>query len=87
MPHAPAPTPKGKMHLPLNRRLVGPQSQSGHFGEDNDPLPLLVFEHQIIQSIASHDTDCTILASHARHTGKDICITTNVNLIQPIRNP
>jgi len=46
------PLPKGKMHLPLNGRLGGPQSQSGHFGEDSNPLPLLVFEHQIIQSVA-----------------------------------
>jgi len=49
--HVPGPPSQGKIHLPLNGRLGGPQSQSGHFGEDNNPLPLLVFEHQIVQPV------------------------------------
>jgi len=36
---------------PLNRRLGGPQSQFGHSGEENNLLPFLGFEPQIIQPV------------------------------------
>jgi hypothetical protein len=35
----------------LNRRLVGLQSQSGHFGEEKNLLPLLGFETRTMQAI------------------------------------
>jgi hypothetical protein len=38
---APAALPPGKeLHCPLNRRLGGPQSRSGRFGEAKNLLPL-----------------------------------------------
>jgi hypothetical protein len=50
--------------LPLNRRLGGPWSQFGHFGEDINAIPLLVMEPQLL-SCSAHElvtTDYTILA-------------------------
>jgi len=40
------------VHYPLNRKLGGPQNQSGYFGEVNNPLFLLQSEPQIIQPVA-----------------------------------
>jgi hypothetical protein len=37
-------------------RLGGPQSQSGHDGEEKNSQPLPVFEPLIIQPIAQHYT-------------------------------
>jgi hypothetical protein len=41
---------------PLNRRLVGPQSQSRHSDEEKNSQPLLGLEPRIIQPIAQHYT-------------------------------
>ena len=47
--HTPAPLPLGKeLRYPLDKRLVGP-SRSGHFGEENNVLPLLGFESRPVQ--------------------------------------
>jgi hypothetical protein len=40
----------------LDRRLGGPQSQSGHGGEEKNSQPLLGLEHLIIQLIAQRYT-------------------------------
>jgi hypothetical protein len=45
--------PQGKSPwYPLDRRLGGPQSQSGHSGEEKNSQPLLGLEPLIIQPIA-----------------------------------
>jgi hypothetical protein len=51
--HAPAALPQGKSPwYPLNRRLGGPQSRSGHAGEEKNSHTLLGFEPPIIQPVA-----------------------------------
>jgi len=51
--HAPAALPHGKRPLyPLNRRLGGPRSRSGHSGEDKHFQPLPGLEPPIIQAVA-----------------------------------
>jgi len=40
-------TPREQPWYLLNRRLDGPQSQSGHFGEDRNLLPLSGIEPRI----------------------------------------
>jgi len=40
------------IHYALNRRLGGPQNQSGYFGEVKNLLFLLQSEPQIIQPVA-----------------------------------
>jgi hypothetical protein len=44
--------PEKESRYPSNRRLGGPQSRSGRFGEENDLLPLLGFKPQIAQPVA-----------------------------------
>jgi hypothetical protein len=52
-PHDTAALTSGKETLvPLDRRLAGPQSRSGHGGEEKNSQPLLVFESPLIQPIA-----------------------------------
>jgi hypothetical protein len=49
--------PQGKStRYPLNRRLGGSQSQSGHGGEEKNSQPLPVLEPPIIQPAAQHYT-------------------------------
>jgi len=50
--HAVAALPRDESHYPLVRRLSGPQSQSGRFGEEESLLPLLTFEPRIFQPLA-----------------------------------
>jgi hypothetical protein len=45
-----------RLSYPMDRRLGGPQSQSGHGGEEKNSQPLLGLEPLIIQSIAHHYT-------------------------------
>jgi hypothetical protein len=37
--HGPAALPPGKDHLPLDRRVGGPQSRSGRGGKEKFPAP------------------------------------------------
>jgi len=54
---APAPLCSGtEPQYPLNKRLGGPQGQSGHFGEQKNLLPLAEIKSQIIQSTAAIHT-------------------------------
>jgi len=55
-------TPRKEPWYPLNRRLMGPQTQSGHFEEGKNILPFPGFEPQTVQPTASHYTGCTIPA-------------------------
>jgi hypothetical protein len=49
--------PQGKSPwYPLDRRLGGPQSQSGHSGEEKNSQLLLRLKTPIIQPIAHHHT-------------------------------
>jgi hypothetical protein len=43
--------PQGRTWYLLNRRLGGPQCQSGYFRDEKNSLPLLGFEPQIVQSL------------------------------------
>jgi hypothetical protein len=46
-------TPLGNPQYPLYRRLGGPQSQSGHDGENNRlPLPGIELQLLAVQSVA-----------------------------------
>jgi hypothetical protein len=57
--HTPAALPQGKSPwYPLDRRLDGPQSQSGHSVEDNifSPCQESNPNHLIVQPIVSHYT-------------------------------
>jgi len=53
-------------NLPLNRKLHGPQSQSGHFGEQkkslahskNRPLDCPICGQLIITNLLPHTPDC-----------------------------
>jgi hypothetical protein len=45
-------THRREPRYPLNRRLAGLQTQSGHFGEEKNLLILLGFKPRIIQPIA-----------------------------------
>jgi hypothetical protein len=48
---------KGKSPwYPLDRRLGGPQSQSGHIGEEKNSQPLAGLESPITQPVAQHYT-------------------------------
>jgi len=47
---------------PLNKKLGRPQCQPECFGKLKSLLSLLGFEAYTVQPIASHYTDCTILA-------------------------
>jgi hypothetical protein len=47
-----APKKNKKTQYPLNRRLGGPQSQSGYFGGEKSLLLLLEFEPWAIQPVA-----------------------------------
>jgi hypothetical protein len=50
--HSPAALLPGKnLHYPLNRRLVGPQSHSGRFGEEMNLMLLSDFEHRTFQPV------------------------------------
>jgi hypothetical protein len=51
--HAPAALPQG----PLDRRLGGPQSGSGRFGEEKHLLPLTGIQPRPFQLVASRYTD------------------------------
>jgi hypothetical protein len=47
--HAPAALPPGKdTRYPLDRRLGGPQSQSGRGGEEKNSQPLRIYINNII---------------------------------------
>jgi hypothetical protein len=49
--------PQGKnLWYPLDRGLVGPQSWSGHNGEEKNSQPLLSLKPSIIQPLAEHYT-------------------------------
>jgi hypothetical protein len=51
--HAPAASPRGKSTwYPLDRRLGGLQSRSGHDGEEKNSHPLPGLEPPIIQPVA-----------------------------------
>jgi hypothetical protein len=53
--------PQGKSpRYTLDRRLGGPQSQSGHSGKEKNSQPLLEIELLIIQPIASHCTGSSL---------------------------
>jgi hypothetical protein len=55
--HAPAALHQGKEPLlPLDRRLGGPQSRSGHGGEEKNSQPLPGFEAPINQPVAQRYT-------------------------------
>jgi hypothetical protein len=55
------PYPWGKrLHCPLNRRLRGPQSRSGHFGEKIHLLLLSWIEPQSLGRPASRCTNCAV---------------------------
>lgn len=45
-------TPGKETQYPLTIRLAGPLSWSWQFGEETDPLPLLGFDHRIVQPVA-----------------------------------
>jgi hypothetical protein len=55
-------TPEEESQYPLNRRLGGPQSRSGHFVEEKNPLALLGYELRTVQPVTSYYTNYTILA-------------------------
>jgi hypothetical protein len=56
--HVPAALPPGKeLQYPLDRRLGGPQSRSGHGGEERNFQPLLGREPSINQPIAQRYTN------------------------------
>jgi hypothetical protein len=61
------PLPRETDPYPLNRSLVGPKSQSGHFEDQIYLLPLPRFKPQITQLAPSHYTHWAIMADHA-HT-------------------
>jgi hypothetical protein len=44
-------TSEKQYQYPLNRRLGGPQSQSKHFGDDKNLLPLMEFEPWTVQPV------------------------------------
>jgi hypothetical protein len=51
--YAPAALPHGKqLPLPLNKRLGGPQSRSGHYGEGKSILPLREIEPRFLGRLA-----------------------------------
>jgi len=43
--------PGKELRYPLNRRLGRPDSWSGHFGEEENLLPLPAFEPQTVQPL------------------------------------
>jgi len=45
-------TLRKESRYPLNRRLGGPQSHSGRFGEEKYLLPLPGFDSRIVQTVA-----------------------------------
>jgi hypothetical protein len=45
-------TPGNEPRQPLNRKLDGPQSRSGRFGEDTNLLPLPGFEPRTVRPVA-----------------------------------
>jgi hypothetical protein len=60
--------PQGKSPFyPLDRKLDGPQSQSGYGGEEKNSQPMLGLKPLIIQSIAQHYT--TVLSWLIRGEG------------------
>jgi len=55
--HAPTALPPGKEPLyPLCRRLSGPQSRSGHGGEEKNSQSLMGLEPPIIQPVVQRHT-------------------------------
>jgi hypothetical protein len=55
--HAPAALPQGKgCRYPLDERLGGPRSRSGHGGEQKNSQPLSGLEPPIIQPVAQRYT-------------------------------
>jgi hypothetical protein len=46
--HVPGALPQGKSRYPLDRRLSGPHSRSGRYGEAKNRLPLSGNEHRLL---------------------------------------
>ena len=58
--------PQGRSRVSIEYEPGWTSSQSGHFEEEKSLLPLMEFEHLIIQLVPSHYTDYyAIMASHA----------------------
>jgi hypothetical protein len=78
--HVPAALPPGKQPpLPLHRRLGGPQSRSGHGGEEKIPNPRRESEPRtpIVHPVASRYTDRAITAlRHIKFSDQNcVCIS------------
>jgi len=54
------PSEKGTLQYPLNRRLVGPQSQSEYFGEEKNLPPSGYQSQNLFSPFPSHYTDCGV---------------------------
>jgi hypothetical protein len=54
--------PQERTPVPNEQEAGGLQSQSGHFEEEENLLPLLGFKPQTVQPIDSHSSDCATLA-------------------------
>jgi len=56
---------KGTLWYPLNRRLVGLQSQSEYFGEEKNPAPTGYQTQYLFSPFPSHCTDCAVITDQS----------------------
>ena len=54
------PLEKGTLQYPLNRMLVGPQSQSVCFGGEKNLAPTGYQTQELFSPFSSHCTDCAV---------------------------
>jgi hypothetical protein len=77
--HAPAALPPGKSSCyPLDGRLVGPHSRSGHDGEEKKCQPLPGFEPPIIQPVTH---PCTTELSRLSYKTRSKIIVLNILIL------
>jgi len=62
------PLEKGTLQCPLNRRLVGPQSQSECFGEEKNLVPSEYQSQGLFSPFPSHCTDCALTTDRSAHS-------------------